>query len=528
MTAPAALAELPARFNMAEYCIGRAAREHPARTALLVFNFPNPKNDGDAVEAWGFIDVERAVLQFSAAFGQLGLKRGDRVAIRLGNSSRSALLFFGAIAGGYVALPLSEQLTANELRALLEDSGAAIIATSEPLDAEAVPNGVRILSAEDVEDLFWDPDSGHYCGTAVTYADTKADDPAFLIYTSGTTARPKGVLHAHRSAWGRRPMYQGWYGITPDDRVLHAGSFNWTYTLGVGLTDPWANGATSIVYTGKKSPEIWPGLIAKTGTTLFAAVPGVYRQILKYARPRPGDFGGLRHGLVAGETPPAGLFEDWERATGRPLYEALGMSEISTYISTAPNVPRRPGAIGKAQAGRRVAILPYVGGTEPLPAGAEGLIGVHRSDLGLMLGYWNRPDEEREVFRGDWFTGGDIGAMDTGGYISHLGRANELMNAGGHRVSPLEVEAVLSQAPGVAEVACAEIAVGGGVRVIAAFVVGVPGVPVSPDAILGFAAERLAAYKCPKLIRVVDAIPRTANGKVQRRALANIEAVSLE
>ena len=119
------------------------------------------------------------------------------------------------------------------------------------------------------------------------YADTAADDPAFLIYTSGTTASPKGVLHAQRSAFGRRPMYQGWYGIGPDDRMLHAGAFNWTFTLGTGLTDPWANGATAIIYTGEKDPALWPRAHRETGATLFAGVPGVYRQILKYAKPAP-------------------------------------------------------------------------------------------------------------------------------------------------------------------------------------------------------------------------------------------------
>ncbi len=151
---------------------------------------------------------------------------------------------------------------------------------------------------------------------AADYADTRADDPAFLIYTSGTTASPKGVLHAQRSAFGRRPMYQGWYGIGPGDRMLHAGAFNWTFTLGTGLTDPWANGATAIIYTGEKDPSLWPRLIAETGATLFAAVPGVYRQMLKYAKPAAADFGALRHGLMAGESPPPGLFEDWDARTG--------------------------------------------------------------------------------------------------------------------------------------------------------------------------------------------------------------------
>ena len=356
-------------------------------------------------------------------------------------------------------------------------------------------------------------------GPRADYADTSADDPAFLIYTSGTTASPKGVLHAHRSAFGRRPMYQGWYGIGPDDRMLHAGAFNWTFTLGTGLTDPWANGATAIIYTGEKDPALWPRLIAETGATLFAGVPGVHRQMLKYAKPTPTDFGVLRHGLMAGESPPPGLFEDWEARTGRPLYEALGMSEISTYVSSGPGVPRKPGAVGKAQAGRRLAVLPLDGGSEPLPAGEEGLLAVHRSDPGLMLGYWRRPQEERDVYRGEWFVGGDIAVIDADGYVFHRGRANDLMKALGYRVSPLEVEAVLAEHPSVAEVACVEVKVRADVSVIAAFVVAHPGTSHDAGEIERFAAERLAAYKRPRCIVFVDALPRTANGKLMRQSL---------
>ena len=514
---------VPHAFNMAHYCIGRAAAATPEKTALLVYDTPGASQP---VEQWRFIDLENTVLRFAAGLRERGLKPGDRVAIHLGNHSASALLFFAAIAGGFVALPVSDQLTLPELRTLLDDSGAAVIATSQPLAKDAVPTGVRVLLPQDLDAMFQDSTASTDCGTLPGYAETSANDPAFLIYTSGTTAKPKGVLHAHRSAWGRRPMYQGWYGITPDDRVLHAGSFNWTYTLGAGLTDPWANGATAIVYTGAKKPELWPQLIAATGATIFAAVPGIFRQILKYAAPGADDLGRLRHGLMAGETPPPDLITAWTAATGRPLYEALGMSEISTYISTGPSVPPRAGPVGKAQAGRRIAILALEGGDDPLPAGHEGLIAVHRSDPGLMLGYWNRPAEDAVVLRGPWFIGGDIGRMDDDGYITHFGRANELLNAGGYRVSPLEIEAVLATMAGVAEAACAEVEVAPGVRVIGAFIVTTPGARIEAAMVTAFAAERLAAYKCPREIAFVAQLPRTANGKIQRSALAKLVPIA--
>jgi acyl-coenzyme A synthetase/AMP-(fatty) acid ligase len=359
-------------------------------------------------------------------------------------------------------------------------------------------------------------------GPRIDYAATHAETPAFLIYTSGTTANPKGVLHAQRAALGRRPMYQGWYGISADDRVMHAGAFNWTFTLGVGLTDPWANGATALIYTGEKDAALWPRLIRATEATLFAGVPSLFRQIVKYADLTPTAMPTLRHALMAGEAPPPGLFEDWADRTGKQLHEALGMSELSTYISTGPNVPRKPGTVGKPQAGRRVAILPVNGPGIPLPPNSEGLIAVHVSDPGLMLGYWNRPDEQAEVSRGDWFAGGDLGVMDADGYIAHLGRNNDVMKALGYRVSPMEVEAVLATHPNVAEVACAEVAVRADVHVVGAFVVLKPDAKPDSAELLAFAAERLAGYKCPREIRFLPALPRTPNGKVKRSALVSL------
>jgi acyl-coenzyme A synthetase/AMP-(fatty) acid ligase len=470
------------------------------------------QNPRDPLETWTFSEINRAVLNIAHGLTALGLRPGDRVGIRLGNSSHSALMYFGAMAGGFVALPLSDQLTASELATLLDDSEAAAIATSEAVPYGILRKDIIAIPPTDVSAMIAN-------GTPQDYAPTSADDPAFLIYTSGTTARPKGVLHAHRSANGRSPMYQGWYGIRADDRMLHAGAFNWTFTLGVGLTDPWANGATAIVCVGDKAPELWPGVIAQTGATLFAAVPGVYRQILKYAAPDRAALGKLRHGLMAGETPPPRLIEEWTAATGLPLYEALGMSEISTYISTGPSVPYKRGTVDKPQPGRRIAILPVGGGDEPLPSNSEGLIAVHRSDPALMLGYWKRPEEEADVMRGDWFVGGDLGAIDDDGYVAHRGRANELMNAGGYRVSPLEVEAAIALCPAVAEVACSEVRIRNDVSIVAAFVVLADDAKVDPAAIKTFAAERLAAYKVPREIVFVDRIPRTANGKVQRKAL---------
>lgn len=497
---------------MAQYCVGTAANLFPDKVALRVISNVNaPEPD----EVWTYRALENAVLSTAAGLLGHGLKKGDRIVLRLDNTSDYAIVFLGAIAAGLVPLPTTTALTHAEAQFLMSDCGASLVCLADGLRDETVPEGVKKLSARAIADLKHDHQP-------IAYAMTDSEDPAYLIYTSGTTSKPKGVLHAHRVAFGRSPTYQSWYGITPNDCMLHAGAFNWTYTLGTGLIDPWANGAEAVIFTGDKTPELWPHLIRKINATMFAAVPGVFRQILKYAPPGPIDVGDLRHGLMAGEGPPADLFDTWQQRTGTPLLEALGMSEISTYISTAPGMKRKPGSAGKAQVGRRVAVLPTDGASDPLPANTEGLLAVHRSDKGLMLGYWNRDAEEDDVYRGDWFIGGDLAVIDDDGYVTHTGRANDVMKALGYRVSPHEVEGALQAHPGVAEVACSEIKVRDDVAVIGAFIVASTEQPPSQDELTAFAAENLASYKRPRTYVFVDALPRTRNGKIQRKALQKI------
>jgi acyl-coenzyme A synthetase/AMP-(fatty) acid ligase len=506
----------PARFNMAAYCLAAGGPREPGKTGLiLVGDAERP----EAAERYGFAVLDESVRRVAAGLLRSGIGPGERLVIALPNTADYLLLFFGALAAGIVPLPASSLLTPAEIAFLIVDAEPAAVALAAGT-AVAVPAGVRILGEAEIAAIRASAPLG-------AYADTAADDPAFLIYTSGTSRRPKGVLHAHRSAWGRRPTYAGWSGIGANDVMFHAGAFNWSYTLSAGLADPWANGATAVLYHGPREAGVWARLIAGTGATLFAAVPGVYRQILKHGDLARTGTGRLRHGLVAGEALPPALLAEWQAATGLPLYEAFGMSECSTFVSNRPGLPVRPGSPGQPQAGRRIAALPVEDGTVPLPMGETGLLAVHRSDPGLMLGYWRRPEEDAAVFRGDWFVTSDLVSFDRDGYVWFHGRADDVMNAGGYRVSPLEVEAALAAHPSVAEAAAAEHEVRDGVRVIGAWVVLRPGHAGDADlarAILAAAGEDLAAYKRPRELFFVPALPRTPNGKVARRLLGALEA----
>lgn len=501
---PTAAAE---SFNLAWHCLGRQAAERGGKTALIIADGP------DALRSWTYAELDRMVRRLAGGLLASGLEEGDRVLIRAANDIDFVLAFFAAAAIGCVAQPASLMLTAEEALALAADSGATAIflGDAEPKE-RALFARLRVFDRQETRRLAAEAEPADYAPTA-------PDDPAYLVFTSGSTAEPKGVLHAHRVVIGRQPMAADWLGLGEDDIVLHAGNINWTYTLGVGVLDPFACGATGALYAGPRDPAIWPTLIERTGATIFAAVPSLYRQILKYGDPSTHDLSRLRHGACAGEALSPDLLARWRTATGTWLYEALGMSEISTYISSRPGERIRPGSPGRPQTGRRVAVLPVDGGTEPLPPGQIGLLAVHRSDPGLMLGYWNRPTEEAAALRGEWFIGGDLAEFDADGFVWHRGRNDDIMNAFGYRVSPLEVEKVLSTHPDVADVAVAERKVGADVSVIAAFVVPKPDGMRDEAALLAHCAEHLAAYKRPRKVVFVSEIARTPNGKVSRRAL---------
>ncbi len=518
MTMTPCLPPPPPRFKIARYCLATPAKATPAKIALII------AGDGGRERRWSYRQIERGVLRVAAGLAEFDFPAGERMMIRMDNDIGYVLAFFAALAAGLVPLPSSAALTAEEAEFLLTDSGARILAVSDDLAlGHEAPAGVTILSEQTILAFAADGDGDD----DAHYADTAANDPAFLIYTSGTVGRPKGVLHGHRTAWGRRPMYEGWYGIRADDVILHAGAFNWTYTLGVGLIDPWANGATAVLYNGTADPAVWPALIGRLGVSIFATVPSLYRRILKYGAIPAAGFASLRHGLTAGEALPSTVREGWRKATGTELYEALGMSEISTYVSTGPGMTIKPGSPGKPQPGRRIAILAADDETTArlLPPGETGLLAVHRSDPGLMLGYWRRPEEDALVWRGEWFCGGDLAHIDDDGYVWFHGRHDDILNPSGYRLSPLEIEGVLARHPLVHEVAVGEVVAADDVRLLVAFVV--PHRP-PPDSdasvaaeadILAEAARHLASYKRPRQVVFVEQLPRTRNGKLLRREL---------
>ena len=496
---------------MAAYAVGASAAEWPGREALVVVDGDAPQ---EARETWSFAQIDDAVRRAATALRGAGVGPGQRVLIRLSDGPEFPVAFFGTIAAGAVAMPLSAQLSPRELEAIAADAQPALALLS-PDTPDFDVRGARRLDPAALGDA-----------APGEYADTACDDPAFLVYTSGSTGRAKGVLHAQRSIWGRRAMRAGWHGFGPGDRVMHTGAFNWTYTLGVGLSDPWSVGATAIVNAGSRAPEVWPRLAARWHPTVFAAVPGLYRRILKYGAGVDTAFASLRHALTAGEKLGPDVQGAWVAATGVPLLESLGMSEISTYVSSSPARQAGPDYAGWPQPGRRVAVVDADGA--PVATGAEGVLAVDGRDPGLMLGYWRGEGAAPDLplTRG-WFLTGDRAAMEADGRIAYCGRDDDLITAGGYRIAPEEVEAALLRHPDIAEAGVTGYSPAPGVTLVAAWVVaadpqwGDPqrGDPQGGDALARHCADHLAAYKIPRAFFAVDALPRSPNGKLRRRAL---------
>lgn len=485
-------APCPAPFNLARYVLATGADD----TAALVLVTEKGRAE------WTYADLRHAVFGTAAGLRKAGLRRGDRLLLRIGNTVDFPILYLAAIAAGLVPVPSSAALTPREVAFILDHLSPAAVAVGAgitPPDTQAM-----ILDADQIADLRRQ--------TPMEPVATQPDDLAYIIYTSGTSGRPQAVCHAHRAVWARRMMWEGWYGLRPDDRMLHAGSFNWTYTLGTGLMDPWAIGATAIICPGAGAQD-WGRLATDTNATIFAAAPGVFRQLLRHTQ--PGDFAHMRHGLCAGEALPAQLRARWEAATGKPLYEALGMSEVSTFISSSPNAPPRAGTSGKVQDGRRVAVLDAQGA--PVPLNQPGTLAVARSDPGLMLGYLDAPEATAARLSGDWFVTGDTVAMDADGYVTYLGRDDDMLNAGGFRVSPLEIEEVLTSHPDISEAAALEIRPNPETSLLVAAYVAQK--PLDADQLQAHCTRQLASYKCPRQFFHRTSLPKSPNGKLQRKRL---------
>ena len=492
----------PAPFNLAAYALS-FADVTPNKPALLMVNSQK------VTETWLYKDLRNAVLSTAYGFLKRGLSPKDRILLRLGNTVEFPIAYLAAISVDLVPVPTSPQLTEREVEAIVATIQPKAILTSDETHCPKQTNAIQI-SHNELKEMRNGPLANFIYG-----------DPnrlAYIVFTSGTSAHPNAVMHAHRAIWARQMMVSDWYQLSSSDRILHAGAFNWTFTLGTGLLDPWAMGATALVPEPTSRHQDIPDFLEKYNVSLFAAAPGIYRSILKNMHTLNAPC--LRHGLSAGEKLQPSVSKAWKIATGTKIYEAFGMTECSTFISHNPRLNCAEDTIGKPQAGRSVAILPLEGDDQPVELGKVGIISIDTNDSGLMLGYLEDETSSVDVYRGNWFLTGDMGKMAANGTITYLGRNDDMMNTGGFRVSPIEVETVLLTHRDILSVAVSQIEIKNDVMIIAAFFTA--HCDLKEDELKIFASSRLARYKQPRAYFQCESLPYGANGKVLRRNLKQI------
>jgi acetyl-CoA synthetase len=521
---------VPKQFNIGAACTDKHLHTPIAQTVAMVV-----EDDALGTSQMTFAELASRTDQFAQLLRNSGVAAGDRVLIRLPNSLDYPIAFLGTMKRGAISVPTSTLLTAEEVAYLAKDSTATVLVTDKaawpalqghlsnfPHLKQVFLSGVGEIQPHaslQVSDLSQQLAAISHCeGNHAT----AADDPAYLVYTSGTTGYPKGVLHAHRALIGREPAAKYWFNFAEDqqDRIMHSGKFNWTYVLGTGLMDPLYLGKTVIVHEGKNDADLWTRLIAKHAATIFVGVPTIYRQIIQKSTAAKADVPSLRHCMSAGEHLSDEVLQQWRGRFGRDIFEAVGMSEFSYYLSQSVFRPIRPGSAGFPQPGHAIQLL-NPDTLEAVPLGEEGMICVPDSDPGLFLRYWNLDEETAKYKHDGWFFTGDYARYDDDGYIWFLGRKDDIIKSFGYRVSPYEIERVYKSHPAVADCAAVGEELEKDKLLVVTYVILQPDATVTADELLAFGKQHLAAYKTPKTVYLTKDFPRTKNGKILRKDINN-------
>jgi malonyl-CoA/methylmalonyl-CoA synthetase len=458
--------------------------------------------------------------QLARALVKAGLQPGDRVAVQVEKSATAVLLYLATLRAGGVHVPLNSAYTLHEMEYFLDDAAPRIVVCTPEKRREMVPLAERFGGAA-LLTLGADAGSGTLVAAAGTepaeFADVErgAADPAAILYTSGTTGRSKGAVLTHGNLLSNaRTLAQLWR-FVPADVLVHALPIFHIHGLFVAINTVLAARASLIL-----QPRFEPAavLAALREATVLMGVPTFYTRLLQEPGLDRAACARMRL-FVSGSAPLlAETHRQWRERTGHAILERYGMSETGMNTSNPCEGERVPGSVGLPLPDVELRIADPATGT-PLAAGATGVIEVRGPNV--FSGYWRQPEKTRAEFRADgFFITGDVGRIDERGYLWIVGRAKDLIITGGYNVYPREVEEAIDAIDGVEESAVIGLPHADFGEGVTAVVVA-PGRPAAPDeaAILHALRERLAAYKIPKRVLFVAALPRNAMGKVQKNEL---------
>lgn len=522
--------DIPEYLNIGVACTSQYHATEKDNTVAMII-----EDSDSGTEELTYRQLNTQTDQFANFLVRIGLDTRDRVLLFLKNSLAYPIGFFGCIKAGVIAVPTSTLLSGSEVKYLAMDSQAKLMVLNLSSYKNMLPyveqldnlSHIVVAGVDSVDDLERPKNATVYSLNEVlestdstpNHYPSKSGEPAYLVYTSGTTGFPKGVLHSHRSLIGREPASKYWFSFKGHERIMHSGKFNWTYVLGSALMDPLYHGHTVIAYEGKNDAKLWVELIQRHQCTTFIGVPTIYRQIVQKTEYTLKDCPSLRHCMSAGEHLSSEMVTAWQQRFEQNIYEAIGMSECSYYISHSLHQPIRPGSAGFVQPGHQVKIL-NINTLEEVGEEEEGMICIDENDPGLFLEYWQLEEQTREAKHNGYFFTGDYAKRDKEAYIWFLGRKDDIINTFGYRVSPHEIERVIKTHKLVKDCVAfgLEVAAGKTIVTIAVITDGDKSNEVEDD-ILRFGQNQLARYKSPKQLYFVDDYPKTKNAKVLRQQL---------
>jgi len=496
-------------MNAAEFLLGEdALARHGARTALVC-----------GEEVLTYRSLAEAVGRAANAQRALGVQPGERVLLLLRDTPEFVAAWLGAVCAGAVAIGLNTKLGEDDYRHVVADSGARLLIAEDALLGALGSLAAQLAGEQRLAGGGVWREALRRAAPQTAYHPARPQDAAFWLYSSGTTGRAKGVVHAHRDVLPAGQAQREMVGLRAGDTVFVTSKLFFAYALENGLLGPLALGATAILHPDWADAEQIHAIVARHRPTALFSVPTFYRRLLALGQERLAPFREVQRYVSAGERLPVQVFEGWRTATGREILSVYGTSETFCVVMATP--PGCAGAqrSGKPLSGVDVRLLADDG--REAATGAPGVLWVRHP--ALSSGYANRPEATREQLRDGWFCTRDIFVRDAQGFYSHQGRSDELLKVAGQWVQPGELEEVVLGLEAVAEAACVAVPDTDGFERLALFVAA-----RGPDARAAVAAAaaaceaRLPRHKRPKWILPIAELPRTATGKVQRFKLREL------
>ncbi|MDQ5829118.1 MAG: AMP-binding protein [Actinomycetota bacterium] len=515
--------ETPGRFNFGRDVVDKWAQEH--RPAMIWLGA------GGEERRLGFDDFSQLSNKFANVCSTLGVGRGDRVMVLLGKVPEWHAILTGLLKLGAIAIPCAPQLRSGDLKFRAEHSGSTMIVSGPKGIGEVekmredVPNLRHFVSVGE-ENEGWDSYEELMDGASgeFTAEDTASDEGAFILYTSGTTKNPKGVMHTHGYTHAKRMQAYYWLDLQDGDLLWCTSGTGWAKSIWNVFLGPWSCGTEIFFHEGGFDPAERLDLMQRHGVTVLCQAPTEYRLLAKTPELEQADLSKIRHAVSAGEPLNPPVIERWKELHDITIYDGYGQTENTLLAGNFPGLEVRPGSMGKPSPGCDVRVIDAEG--NECEADEPGDIALAGRIPCLFKEYWNQPEETGAVFRHGYYLTGDRAYRDEDGYLWFVGRSDDVILSAGYRIGPFEVESVLIEHPAVVESAVVPAPDEDRGNIVKAYVVVGKGYEPSDELareIQEFCKGQTAPYKYPRQIEFIAELPKTTSGKIRRVELRQRE-----